>query len=73
MLSRIEAIKETTATHASYTYLGAGAAVRIDYSQPQVRLDLWGGSSGTYSSGLDRFGRIAARLRAGGFQPAAHR
>jgi RHS repeat-associated protein len=37
--------------------MGAGAVVRVDYEQSQVRLDLWGGTSGTYS-GFDRFGRI---------------
>ena len=30
---------------------------RTHYPQPRIRLDLWGGSSGSYS-GLDRFGRI---------------
>ena len=31
--------------------------IRIDYPQPSVRLDLWGGTSGTFD-GIDRFGRI---------------
>jgi len=30
--------------------------IRIDYPQPSVRLDLWGGTSGTFD-GIDRFGR----------------
>ena len=32
-------------------------AVRISYAQPGVMLDLWGGTSGTFS-GLDLFNRI---------------
>ncbi|QOV87556.1 RHS repeat-associated core domain-containing protein [Humisphaera borealis] len=31
--------------------------IRIDYPQPDARLDLWGGVSGTFA-GLDRFNRI---------------
>jgi len=32
--------------------------VRIDYtSEPEVRLDLWGGTSGTFA-GIDPFGRV---------------
>jgi hypothetical protein len=31
--------------------------VRIDYPQPGVRLDLWGGTSGTFN-GLDPFNRV---------------
>lgn len=42
---------------AQYLYLGLSAPVRVSYTEPQVRLDLWGGTSGTYA-GLDRFGRI---------------
>jgi YD repeat-containing protein len=42
---------------AQYNYLGLNAPVRVSYTEPQVRLDLWGGTSGTYI-GLDRFGRI---------------
>jgi hypothetical protein len=31
--------------------------IRIDYPEPSVRLDLWGGTSGTFA-GIDRFGRV---------------
>ena len=31
--------------------------IRIDYPQPAVRLDLWGGTGGTFA-GLDRFNRV---------------
>jgi RHS repeat-associated protein len=57
MLNRVTSISDTSATLASYTYLGASTVVRIDYPQPQVRLDLWGGVSGTFT-GLDLFNRI---------------
>jgi len=42
---------------AAYNYLGMGSVVVVDYTQPQVKLDLWGGTPGSYT-GLDRFGRI---------------
>jgi len=56
VISRIANLKESSSTYATYTYLGAGTIVRIDYPTPQARLDLWGGTTGT-SAGLDRFGR----------------
>jgi hypothetical protein len=31
--------------------------IRIDYAEPSVRLDLFGGTSGTFA-GTDRFGRV---------------
>ncbi|WP_428938183.1 hypothetical protein [Fontivita pretiosa] len=61
VLNRIASIKQGATTYASYTYLGGGSIVRRDHPQPQVRLDLWGGTSGTYS-GLDRFGRVVDQL-----------
>ncbi len=32
-----------------------------DYAEPQVKLNLWGGTNGTYA-GFDRFGRIVDHL-----------
>ncbi len=40
-----------------YKYLGLSSVVEVDYPTPQVKLDLHGGTSGTYT-GLDRFGRV---------------
>jgi len=58
-LNRLGALVDdaTSVSLAGYTYLGAGTVVRIDYAQPGVRLDLWGGTSGTFN-GWDGFGRI---------------
>lgn len=56
-LSRVASLKDGSTGLVSYTYLGAGVVVRIDYAEPQVRLDLWGGTTGTFA-GLDRFGRV---------------
>jgi hypothetical protein len=58
-LCRVQTIHDTTNTQdlATYTYLGLGTVVRITYSQPEVWLDLWGGTSGTFT-GIDLFGRI---------------
>ncbi len=42
---------------AAYTYLGGSTLVRKTLPQPAVRLDYWGGTSGSYA-GFDRFGRI---------------
>jgi len=65
-LSRLDAIKADNSgtpgtTLASYTYLGLGTVVREDYEEPDVRLDLWGGTSGTFQ-GFDRFGRVVDHL-----------
>jgi len=64
LLNRLDAIKDDKAGTgnpgvpiASYTYLGLGTVVREDYEGPEVRLDLWGGTWGTYQ-GFDRFGRV---------------
>ena len=59
-LSRVEAINDTssaTTTLAEYAYLGAGTVIRITYPEPGVWLDLWGGTSGTFT-GIDLFNRI---------------
>jgi RHS repeat-associated protein len=63
-LNRVDALidDDSSSTHlADYTYLGAAAPVRVDYPQPQVRLDLWGGTSGSYA-GLDSFDRVTRQL-----------
>jgi RHS repeat-associated protein len=56
-LNRVTSISDTSATLASYTYLGLGAVVRITYPQPSVWLDLWGGTSGVFN-GIDQFNRV---------------
>lgn len=47
-------------TIVEYSYLGSGRVVRKDYPTPDVYLDYWGGTTGTYD-GLDDFGRITAQ------------
>ena len=60
-LNRVDAIKDnvggTPPTLVSYTYLGLGTAVIADYQEPDIKLDLFGGTSGSYA-GLDRFDRV---------------
>ena len=56
-LNRVTSISDSSATLAAYTYLGLGMVVRITYPQPEVWLDLWGGTSGVFA-GLDQFNRI---------------
>lgn len=58
-LSRVESVVDSNdpSVTAEYTYIGAGSVVCLDYGEPQVRLDLWGGTGGQFD-GLDRFGRI---------------
>jgi len=46
---------------AAYLYNGAGRLVVEDFVQPDVRLDLWGQTAGTYA-GFDRFGRVVQQL-----------
>jgi RHS repeat-associated protein len=56
-LNRITSISDTSATLASYTYLGSGLVVRLTYPQPNVWLDLWEGFTGTFN-GIDQWNRI---------------
>jgi RHS repeat-associated protein len=56
-LSRVSAIKQSSTALAAYTYLGQSTVIRIDYAEAGIRLDLWGGTSGTLT-GLDQFNRI---------------
>ncbi|MCA9141760.1 MAG: RHS repeat-associated core domain-containing protein [Planctomycetales bacterium] len=61
-LNRLDAINDDDSGSpgdvlASYTYLGLGTVVIQDYEEPDVKLDLFGGTSGTYA-GFDRFDRI---------------
>ncbi len=65
-LNRLDAIRDDDGgvpgdVLAQYTYLGLGTVVVEDYVEPQVKLDLWGGTSGEYQ-GFDRFGRIVDHL-----------
>ncbi len=46
---------------AAYSYLGLGGIVVEDCQQAEVKLDLWGGTTGAYS-GLDRFNRVIDQL-----------
>jgi len=41
------------ATLVKYKYLGLSTVVEVDYPTPQVKLDLYGGTLGTYT-GLDQ-------------------
>jgi len=43
--------------YAAYSYNGVGTMVVEDVIQPDVRLDYWGQTAGTYA-GFDRFGRV---------------
>jgi RHS repeat-associated protein len=61
-LNRLQAIKDDSsgspgATLTSYTYLGLDRVVIQDLPEPDIKLDLFGGTSGTYA-GLDRFDRV---------------
>ena len=60
-LNRLDAIKDDDGspgdTLAEYTYLGLGTMVVEDFVQPDVKLDYFGGATGTYA-GFDRFGRV---------------
>ncbi len=56
---RIKRIRETSGTGtilAEYSKTGAGRIAVTDYQVPDLKLDLFGGTSGTYA-GWDRFGR----------------
>ena len=50
-----------TTSYAAYSYNGVGRMVVEDFTEPDVRLDYWGQTSGTYA-GFDRFGRIKQQL-----------
>ncbi len=58
-LNRIASlIDDDGSTHlADYKYLGLGGIVHVDYTEPKVKMDLWGETAGSYS-GLDQFGRV---------------
>ena len=61
-LNRLQAIKDDSsgspgATLASYTFLGLRMVIVQDLEEPDIKLDLFGGTSGT-DAGFDRFGRV---------------
>ena len=68
-LNRLDAIKADNPgvpgtpgdTLVAYTYLGLGTVVVEDFVEAQVKLDYWGGTSGTYQ-GFDRFGRVTDQV-----------
>ncbi|MEZ6032037.1 MAG: RHS repeat-associated core domain-containing protein [Planctomycetaceae bacterium] len=58
-LNLVNRLRETNGTGtilAEYSRTGSGTTMLTDYQQPDLKLDLFGGTSGTYA-GLDRFGR----------------
>ena len=58
-LSVPEKLRETNGSGTilvEYSRTGSGSAVITDYQQPDLKLDLFGGTTGTYA-GMDRFGR----------------
>ena len=55
-LKRVFAVEDGSTNLAEYKYLGSSFVVEVDYTQPSLKMDLWGGVTGSYS-GLDRFGR----------------
>ncbi|MEA2736293.1 MAG: hypothetical protein QOE14_2744 [Humisphaera sp.] len=57
MLNRVNRISDGGRHLAWYNYLGLASVIRLTYPQPQILLDLWGGTSGQFD-GLDRFGRV---------------
>ncbi|WP_146602845.1 hypothetical protein [Novipirellula aureliae] len=64
LLSRPYRLRETNSSGtilAEYLYTGGGRTVVTDYQQPDLKLDLFQGTSGTYA-GLDRFGRTINHL-----------
>jgi hypothetical protein len=67
----VESIKDGSTALAAYTYLGASSVIRIDYAEPSVRLDLWGGTTAVFD-GLNLFGRIVdQRWRYYGGRPSS--
>ncbi|MFN8707534.1 MAG: RHS repeat domain-containing protein, partial [Planctomyces sp.] len=55
-VQRLREINSTGTILAEYSRTGAGAMTLTDYQQPDLKLDLFAGTSGTYAR-LDRFGR----------------
>jgi hypothetical protein len=65
-LARLDAIQDDSsgspgAVLAAYSYLGARMLVIEDFQEPDLKLDYFGGTSGTYA-GLDNFNRVIAQL-----------
>ena len=63
-LNRLDAIKDDDGaqqaagtTLSQYSCLGLGTIVIEDFQEPDVKLDLFGGTTGTYA-GFDRFDRV---------------
>jgi len=61
-ISRLAAIKDNNGdVLASYAFNGTGTMVVEDFVQPNVKLDRFGGTPGTYA-GFDRFGRVSQQV-----------
>ncbi|MEZ6032063.1 MAG: RHS repeat-associated core domain-containing protein [Planctomycetaceae bacterium] len=56
MVKRLRETNGTGTILAEYSLTGNGSTMITDYQEPDLKLDLFGGTSGTYA-GLDRFGR----------------
>ena len=57
-ISRLYQIQDhDSSSIATYSYLGDDRIVMVDYDEPSLTLDYYGGTSGTYT-GFDRFGRV---------------
>ncbi|MEM6504398.1 MAG: LamG-like jellyroll fold domain-containing protein, partial [Planctomycetota bacterium] len=57
LFNRVHAVRDGSTNLVQYKYLGGGRIVVADYTEPDLKLDLWGDTPGTYN-GLDNFGRV---------------
>jgi len=59
-LGRVAALVDNDGSShlVDYTYLGVGAFVKVDYPEPDIRLDLAFGAGSDAYDGLDRFDRV---------------
>jgi RHS repeat-associated protein len=56
IVRRLREANGTGTILAEYSHTGSGSMMITDYQQPGLKLDLFGGTSGTYA-GMDRFAR----------------
>ncbi|MEM9020507.1 MAG: hypothetical protein AAGC44_08075, partial [Planctomycetota bacterium] len=57
LFNRVHAVRDGSTNVVEYKYLGGGRIVVADYTEPDLKLDLWGDTPGSYT-GLDNFGRV---------------
>ena len=67
LFNRVHAVKDGSTNLVEYKYLGGGRPVVADYTEPDIKLDLWGSTPGSYDGLRGLKGALKGGLKSVGY------